>query len=190
MSARDERQTEGRAFVLRRIRRLPSPALVIASLALILAIGGGAAFALTHNERKAVKKIARNIANKKITQRAPTLSVDHAQTANHANNADTATAAGNGALGYARVSSAGVVTQGSNITSANITHTGTGVYCFHGLSFNPNNIQADPDAAVAFADVYVEVPGGGSCANNQAGVFTFNQGATTSKDAGFYVIFH
>jgi hypothetical protein len=65
--------------VLKRLKRLPSPALVISVIALILAVGGGtfAIAALSHHDKKVVKKIA----NKQITKRAPGLSVKKAKNA-------------------------------------------------------------------------------------------------------------
>jgi hypothetical protein len=89
--------------VFRRIRRLPSPALVIAAIALVLSIGGGtfAIAALTQHDKKVVKKIAKKVANKQITKRAPSLSVNHANSANTANSADNASQLGGvGANGY------------------------------------------------------------------------------------------
>jgi len=62
--------------VLSRIRRLPSPALVISVIALIVAVGGGSvAIALTDNQKD------KKIANAQITKRAPGLSVKHANSA-------------------------------------------------------------------------------------------------------------
>jgi hypothetical protein len=68
--------------VLRRIRRLPSPALVISAIALVLAVGGGtfAIAALNHHDKKVVKKIVK----KQIRRRAPGLSVNHARSADNA----------------------------------------------------------------------------------------------------------
>jgi hypothetical protein len=70
---------------MRRFRRLPSPALVISAIALVLAVGGGtfAIAALSHHDKKVVTKIA----NKQINKKAPTLSVKHAQSADTAANA-------------------------------------------------------------------------------------------------------
>jgi len=75
--------------VLRRIRRLPSPALVISVIALTAAIGGGA-FAIAASDNKKDKKIAKKVANKQIKKKAPGLSVLHAQTADTATTATTA----------------------------------------------------------------------------------------------------
>jgi hypothetical protein len=69
-------------------RRLPSPALVISVLALIVAVGGGA-FAIAASESKQDRKIAR-IARKAVRKLAPKLSVKHAQTAGSATKADSA----------------------------------------------------------------------------------------------------
>jgi hypothetical protein len=79
--------------VLSRFRRLPSPALVIASIALILAVGGGS-FALAISDKKSDKKIAKRVANKQIHRLAHTLQVKHARVARRAKFAGEATDAG------------------------------------------------------------------------------------------------
>ncbi len=81
--------------MLKRIRSLPSPALAIAVLALIVAVGGGT-FALARggglNHR--IAKISNKVANKRITKRAPKLSVNYASSAGTAANASHADNAG------------------------------------------------------------------------------------------------
>jgi hypothetical protein len=68
-------------------RRWPSPALIVSIVALVLALTGSAIAgqatisALTGSDKKKVKKIA----DKRITARAPNLSVKGAETANTAN---------------------------------------------------------------------------------------------------------
>jgi hypothetical protein len=74
--------------VLSRFRRLPSPALVIASIALILAVGGGS-FALAISDKKQDKKIAKHVAIKQIHRLAHSLQVKHARIARRAKVADT-----------------------------------------------------------------------------------------------------
>ena len=61
-------------------RRRPSHSTVAAYLALFLALGGGsfAVAALSSGDKQVVKKIAKKEANKRITQRAPGLSVNNA----------------------------------------------------------------------------------------------------------------
>jgi hypothetical protein len=65
--------------------RRPSPALVVAIVALIAAMGGTALAGGPITKKKA-KKVANNV----VTQRAPGLSVAHATTANTANTAGVA----------------------------------------------------------------------------------------------------
>src|SRR3954470_1455675 len=69
-----------------RIRALPSPALVIALLALVAAVTG-AAVAKSDRGKSVTKKQAAKIASNQITQRAPGLSVAHAGTADRAGEA-------------------------------------------------------------------------------------------------------
>ena len=77
---------------LNRIRARATYANVTATLALFVALGGGsfAVAALSGQEKKVVKKIAKNQAGKRITARAPDLSVKHADTATSASHASTA----------------------------------------------------------------------------------------------------
>jgi hypothetical protein len=65
--------------MLSRIRRLPSPALVVAVVALVAAVGGGT---------MAIASSGKKLVNKQITKRAPGLSVRHATSADTAANAD------------------------------------------------------------------------------------------------------
>jgi hypothetical protein len=72
--------------VLTRLRQVPSPTLVIASMALVLAVGGGSvAVAALHGQD--VRRIAANVADKEIAAQAPGLSVKHATSADNAANA-------------------------------------------------------------------------------------------------------
>ena len=73
---------EKEVSMVRRLHRPPSPALVVATLALVLAIGGGA-YAVTISGKQ-VKRIATKIANGQIAARAPRLSVKHARKADDA----------------------------------------------------------------------------------------------------------
>lgn len=71
--------------MLKRIRTLPSPALVIAVIALVVAVGGG-----TLAMAESTKKRETRIAKKVVRQLASTLSVLHAKTADSATNAKNA----------------------------------------------------------------------------------------------------
>jgi hypothetical protein len=70
---------------MKRVLRRPSPAMVIAIVALIAALGGTAVAGGVINKKK-----AKNIANNVVTQRAPGLSVSHAGSADNATNASNA----------------------------------------------------------------------------------------------------
>jgi hypothetical protein len=132
--------------MLRRIRRLPSPALVISVIALIAAVGGGT-FAFAISDKKSDKRIAKKVANKQITKRAPNLSVNHASTADNATNASQATNAStvNGAdasnlvSGYATIAAGASPTVrnfgGKRVTSVTVSRVSTGDY---DVTFNGN----------------------------------------------------
>jgi hypothetical protein len=70
--------------MLTRIKRLPSPALVIGVIALVVAVGGGA-FAIASSDKQQDKKIAKKV----VQKAAPNLSVAHATTADSAGSAFT-----------------------------------------------------------------------------------------------------
>jgi hypothetical protein len=169
--------------VLRRFRPRLTYANVIATLALFLAIGGGAVWAAGRIGTSQIKNGA--VTTKKIKNNAVTGA--KAKESSFGQVPDAA----NGYLGFARVSDAGNVTQGKHVASVNVTHPQQGYYCFKGLSFTPKSILADPDTTSGFADVYVETGGTtGPCANKQAAVVTLVAGTDTPTNNGFFVLFN
>lgn len=82
--------------MLNQIRTRATYANVTSTLALFVALGGGsfAVAALSGSEKRVVKKIAKAQANKRITARAPGLSVNHAETAGSAATAGSASPTG------------------------------------------------------------------------------------------------
>src|SRR5262245_46285396 len=79
----------------RRKRRRPSPAMIVAGLAVIIALAGTAMAAPTAIKsilNKKEKKQVKNIAKNQITALAPGLSVKHASTATNADAAKNADA--------------------------------------------------------------------------------------------------
>jgi hypothetical protein len=74
-----ESRPQGMGVHMSRIKR-PSPALVVAILALVAAIAVPA-YALTRSEKRVVRKISKAQANKQITKRAPGLAVASARSA-------------------------------------------------------------------------------------------------------------
>ena len=98
MRKRDE--ASGPRRLARALGRRLSYANVTATLALFVALAGGsfAVAALSGQEKKVVKKIAKGQANKQITARAPDLSVKHAKSADSSTNATNAENATNATL--------------------------------------------------------------------------------------------
>jgi hypothetical protein len=93
MRERDE--ASGPRRLARALGRRLSYANVTATVALFVALAGGsfAVAALSGQEKRVVKKIAKTQANKRITARAPDLSVKRAKSADSATNADQASSA-------------------------------------------------------------------------------------------------
>jgi hypothetical protein len=81
---------------MRSLKRKPSPALVVAIMALCVSLVGTAiavpiaTVSLNKKEKKQIRKISGKISNKRITKRAPGLSVASAQAADTARSADSA----------------------------------------------------------------------------------------------------
>jgi len=182
----------------------PSPAIVVAVVALVAAVAGtamaGPGASSSAITKKKVNNIAEKQANAVIDQKAPGLSVASAQSATNATNATnatTATNAGNAANAnalqiYAHVNNAGVV---DDTNSRNVTVTkggGNGLYCFSGLPFTPKGVVASVDSADSQNEE--EQVGLGAAANCPAGtqafVVTRNPAAQARDDAGFFATFY
>jgi hypothetical protein len=168
---------------MKKVFRRPSPAMVVAIVALIAALGGTAVAGGALNKKK-----VKNISNNQITQRAPGLSVKSAD------NATTATRA-QGPVGWAHVNTAGTVLAGNNVTTGNVTKA-TFYYCFQGLSFPVNDAVASPDywnGSPQF-DTVLQVGfaargglGGTGC---PAGTQVFVHGVQADNDGPSVVAFH
>ena len=85
---------------MRLLERRPSPSMVVALIGLVVALTGtGVAgevaqmTGLDKREKRQISRIAKKVANKRITQRAPRLTVARAATADTANVANSATTA-------------------------------------------------------------------------------------------------
>lgn len=140
-------------------RSRPSPAMIVAALALTFALAGTAVAApdaaLVDLSKKQVKKIAKKVANKQITKRAPGLSVAHAKTADNATNATSAAnAAAVGGLAANQLNRATTQTATTNIdnfdaaaftdvVSRSVTAPTAGIFVISGTM----NVNRDLDNA-------------------------------------------
>src|SRR5262245_29947259 len=182
--------------MLKRIKGArPSPALGVAFLALLVALGGTATALDGKN----------NVDSNDIKKNA----VDSANIAKNQVKADDVLEsslaevplAANGAHGYALINAAGTVATtpaALNITSANVSRPATGVYCFVGLPFTPKTVSVTGDAeAGAAADNYFNAAlstDNGACAGaEQASVESRDDDQATNggvlQNAAFYIAF-
>lgn len=131
-----------------KIRR-PSPAMIVAILALFVALGG-TVYAASSINGKLVKKnslpgnrIKKNtvtgtqVKESTLGQVPSALAAETAKTATTANPAAYAHIFGNGAVDGS---------DAFNIASANVTHPEEGVYCLTGLGFAPHAVMAQVDS--------------------------------------------
>jgi hypothetical protein len=158
--------------------RAPSPALVVSLIALFVALGGTtyAATSLPKNSvgTKQLKNgaVTKGKINKKTISalkgsRGPIGPAGSAGAPGPKGSTGSPGADGT-AVAYARVLADGTVdaTQSKGITSANVSHPGTGIYCFSGLPFTPHNVVGSPQftrttlsAFVNKGVVYASCPG-------------------------------
>jgi hypothetical protein len=161
-------------------RGRPSPAMVVATVALIVALSGtavGAAFI--------TKKKAKKVANAAITKRAPGLSVANAKTANGLADSSFQIQA------WAKVTSEGTLASGKNVSV--IPGGSQGRYCFD-LPFAANGAVATvaADEGLPADGIAFFVPdSSGQCpaSHRDARAFTSNE-AGGDKDVGFWVWFN
>jgi hypothetical protein len=164
---------------MKQVKR-PSPAMIVAIIALIAALGGSALAGGLLTKKKAKK-----IADAQITKRAPGLSVASANTANGLADSSFQIRA------WAKVTGEGTLASGRNV---GVIYGGsTGRYCFD-LPFAANGavatVAADeglPGDAVALfvPDSSNQCPAG----HRDARAFTANA-AGGDKDVGFWVWFN
>jgi hypothetical protein len=119
-----------------------SPAIALATVALVLALTGTALGSRTATSAAITPGQVKKIADAEIKRLAPGLSVSSARTAD-----SPAT--------YAQVTAAGVVTVNARgIVQANVTRARSGLYCFTGLA-------RVPKGGVAIIDEAIPGPGSG-----------------------------
>ncbi len=130
--------------MLNRNRPLPSPALIIAVIALVVAVGGGT-FAIASSRNSTTK-----VVTKIVKKLAPRLSVNHAKTADsatsadHAGSADSATTAGtvsDGAITNAKLG--GNAVTGANVQDGSLTGSDLAAETITGANLDTNSVSSD-----------------------------------------------
>jgi hypothetical protein len=134
------------------MKHLKHPATIIASLALFVALGGGA-WAAANSLISGSQIKNHSIAAKKLTR--------HAIRTLHGRRGARGPAGPQGATGpqgpagnaraFAHIKPNGTfdAAHSLGLTAANYNHNGAGKYCFFGLSFTPHNVVATIDGANA-----------------------------------------
>jgi hypothetical protein len=172
----------------------PSPAMVIAIVALIAALGGSAIAGGVLNKKK-VKKVANNV----VTKRAPGLAVKSADSAKSADTAKTATTAGTATIAdnladqsqqiraWASIDETGTILASKNVIS--VVQDGDGRYCFD-TPFTPSAAVATLDGANANLNQTILTATDSSpcpAGNQDVRVSTGTPGGDSTVNQGFFV---
>jgi hypothetical protein len=172
--------------------------MIVAGAALIIALAGTAIAAPTAIKSvldKKEKKQVKTIANKRITKRAPGLSV-----ANAANAANAEKLGGQPASSYAPATTLRTALVDANgtvdgahsdgVSQANVTQPTPGVYCFNGLSPAPRTAVASHAGGTANISIQIQIaPTAGVCAGSQFDVATVTDANALFPEA-FTVFIH
>lgn len=145
----------------RLVRHRPSPAMIVAMIALFVAMTGVSYAALAINS-VGPKQLRKNAVRSPKVKDGSLRAVDFAAGQLPAGpKGDQGERGAQGpagvAAGYARVGATGTLDAGTppqnkNVVQENVEHdgtTGTGVYCFGGLSFTPTSAVVTIDSAMA-----------------------------------------
>jgi hypothetical protein len=160
--------------MLKRIRRLPSPALVISIIALVVAVGGGTyAIALNKHDTK-------KIVNKQIEKKAPKLSVKHAEKADKAKVAKPIGPAGGDLTGtYPDPTIADGVVDNANLANESVSASKLGpTQQAVGASVQVNGPGNGTASVTCPAGTQMLSGGGGATSFLVFGVESFQQGNT------------
>jgi hypothetical protein len=190
--------------------RMPSPAMIVALLALCVALGGSA-YAASQIDGNSIRN--GTIRGKKLHDRTIT-SRQIARTTIRAlkdrrglrgprgfrgSTGPKGPAGADGAaVAYARVAADGTVDTGraKGISQANMSHVGTGIYCFVSLGFTPKNVVAtiEPSASSTGNElVWASIPAPSPSLGCGAGAVTVevrHSGSGGDTDAPFYILFN
>jgi len=178
--------------------RRPSPAMIMALIALFVAFGG-TVYAGTKISGKTIRKnsepgnrIKKDTVTGKQVKESTLGAVPLATSATSANSATSASSAN--PIAFAQVSATGAVNAANSkgVVQANVTNNPTGIKCFSGLSFTPKggvatvDYKASDDGEIAQFGLGTT---GGCPTGTQAFVYTDDH-AVGAEDNGFFVLFY
>lgn len=187
---------------------------VVATLALIIAVGCASAFAATQLAKNSVgsKQLKKNaVTTAKIKNGAVTGAkikvstlpkVPSATRADHAVSAETATGAGTAVnatnaanaqpVAFARVSSDGVLDRANskNVGKVTVNTMSAHIYCFSGLPFAPKGGVATVDSTESSTQYAQFALGTAEGCPGDTVAYVFTLEATTPATAGFFVVFY
>jgi hypothetical protein len=184
---------------------MPSPAMVVALLALCVALGG-TGYAATKINGKNIRN--GTITGKKIKNRTITSAKISRTTVRALKNrrglrgprgfrgrtgARGATGPAGSALAYARVAADGAIdtARAKGIAQANMSHTADGIYCFVNLSFGPKNVVATLEPGSGDEVVYASIPSPSlGCPAGAVAVQVRDIGTATNTNLAFYIAFN
>jgi hypothetical protein len=185
--------------------RKPSPSMVIALAALVLAASGSAVAAsiITSAQIKngtiQLKDISSN-ARKALKGQIGPAGATGAPGATGAVGATGPAGAQGTAVGFATVSSTGTVSSALNVATANVTKpaSSTGFYCFTGLSFTPRNAQVTLVEPFPVGEtlgiaprVFIGTPNAGfGCPSDTQALVTIRKDAGGVEDHAFSILFN
>ncbi|MDX6583992.1 MAG: hypothetical protein QOI10_3176 [Solirubrobacterales bacterium] len=186
----------------------PSPALVIALVALVVAAAGvavaqpGSGAKAKPVSAKKVKRIARKVSDSEIVAKAPTLTVASAAKADSATKADSAIRADSAAaadsanpIAFAHVSALGGIdpARSKNMGPAIVTNPSAGLYCFRGLPFEFKGAQVTTDfddSSNEFGPQFGSTIGATCTPTAQAYVSMVTNNGAASINGGFFIVFY
>ncbi len=197
------------------LRRKPSPAMVVALIALFVAMGGVsygvATGTIDSRELKNNTIRSKDIRNSQVYGKDIRNSTIRSSDVRNNDLTGTdinegtlnipaqnvvvnpAQPSGIGPAGYARINAAGAVdeAQSLNIADANVTNPSAGRYCFNNLPFDPKSVQVTGEFSVQFDHFATTKPFDHfACPGAEDAGVTVTANNATATNGPFFILFH
>ncbi len=182
--------------------RMPSPAMIVALLALCVALGGSAYAAsqidgnnIRNGTIRGKKLHDRTITSRQIARSTVRALKDRRGLRGprgfRGSTGPRGPAGANGAVvAYARVAADGTVdtTRAKSISQANMSHLSMGIYCFVSLGFTPQNVVATLEPTTIGDElIYASIPDAGLGCPSGAVTVQVRHSSGSATNAGFYI---